>query len=242
MKLDRAQLPDLRGEVGATEAAEHHHGGLGPHREDRRQGLETVHPGHGDVEEHERRLVPDHERDGLLAVSGLALDVEQPRGLEPHAHQGPHVDGVVDEHHGDLAGLNHSVFLHLLPRPLSSDPPPCVAGRPWVPFPRSPSRMHGRGRDDAGPVSPRGRSRGWARASARPRRASSPCARRSRRPGRGRAGRPRSTATAGGRSTSRDTDAPGHIAIDSVSSMPVCASTSRSSQRVCFSVCSGQAG
>ena len=66
----------------------------------------------------------------LLAVRGLALDVEQPRGLEPHAHQGPHVDGVVDEHHRDLAGLNHSLFLHLLPRPRSSDPPPCVAGRP----------------------------------------------------------------------------------------------------------------
>ena len=33
-------------------------------------------------------------------------------------------------------------------------------------------------------LSPRGRSRGWARATARPRRGSSPCARRSRRPGR----------------------------------------------------------
>ena len=39
-----------------------------------------------------------------------------------------------------------------------------------------------------------------------------------------------------------DTDAPGHIAIDSVSSMPVLASTSSRSQRVCFSVWSGLAG
>ena len=62
------------------------------------------------------------------------------------------------------------------------------------------------------------------------------------RPGRGRAGRRRSTATAGGEKYQPQTDAPGHIAMLSVSSMPVLASTSSSSQRVCFSVCSGQAG
>ena len=38
------------------------------------------------------------------------------------------------------------------------------------------------------------------------------------------------------------TAAPGHMAMLSVSSMPVLASTSSSSQIVCFSVCSGHAG
>ena len=38
------------------------------------------------------------------------------------------------------------------------------------------------------------------------------------------------------------TDAPGHMAIESVSSMPVFFSTSSSSQSVAFSVCSGHAG
>jgi hypothetical protein len=35
--------------------------------------------------------VTDDEVDGRLTVGCLAHDVEQPRGLEAHAHQRPHV-------------------------------------------------------------------------------------------------------------------------------------------------------
>ena len=52
-------------------------------------------------------------------------------------------------------------------------------------------------------LSPPVRNRGSATATAPPRPPSSPCARRSPRPGRGRSARPRSTATAGARSTAR---------------------------------------
>ena len=52
-------------------------------------------------------------------------------------------------------------------------------------------------------LSPRARSRGWERATARPPRGSSPCGGRSRRPGHASAGPPRSTARRGGRGTSR---------------------------------------
>lgn len=51
-------------------------------------------------------------------------------------------------------------------------------------------------------VSPQGRSRGWATATSRPLPGSSPCGRRSPRPGRGRGVRPRSSGCRGARSTS----------------------------------------
>ena len=60
----------------------------------------------------------------------------------------------------------------------------------------------GRGTGAWWPVSPPAGSRGWERASALPRRGSSPCAWRSPRPGPGPADPRRSTATAGARSTS----------------------------------------
>ena len=69
----------------------------GHRRADQRQCLETVHPRHREVEQHQVGLQLGGHLHGGHAVGGLAHDGQAVVGLHPGAQQQPQVLGVVDD-------------------------------------------------------------------------------------------------------------------------------------------------